>query len=221
MPKVSEEHKVQVRQRLLDAAWRVVGRDGVEAATTRAILDEAEMSAGALYSYFSSKDELLKTLSEEKVTETLALAAAMGDPEEGESGLLLRYAARLLSEPIRSPALTAFRGRMTTDPSVNQAIREFNTSLVDRFAPLLAAAQDAGDFDPSPDAEALVELIDIVVDGLNRREVTGTFATSFDRVGYVAITTFLRALQPEGTQATPGMPGIRGTNVTQRERTHD
>jgi AcrR family transcriptional regulator len=207
VPKVSEEHKIQVRQRILDAAWRVVGREGVEAATTRAILDEADMSPGALYSYFASKDELLLALSEEKVAETLALAAAMGDPEEGEGGLLLRYAARLFSQPIHSPALTAFRGRMTADPSVNDAIRDFNRSLVTRFAPLMTAAQDAGDFEKMPDPEALVELIDIVVDGLNRREVTGTFATSFERVGLVATAIFLAAVQPE--------------NNHHRESTHD
>jgi AcrR family transcriptional regulator len=197
VPKVSEEHKEQVRQRLLDAAWRVVGRDGVEATTTRAILDEADMSAGALYSYFSSKNELLLALSEEKVAETLARAAAMGDPGEGPAGLLLRYVARLLSEPLHAPALTAFRGRMSTDPAVNDAIRDFNRSLVTRFAPLVTAAQDAGDFESAPDPEALVELIDIVVDGLNRREVTDTFATSFEQVGRAAIAIFLGAVQPE------------------------
>jgi len=197
VPKVSEEHKEQVRQHLLDAAWRVVGRDGVEAATTRAILDEADMSAGALYSYFPSKDELLKVLTEEKVQDALALTAAMGDPEEGEAGLLLRFAARLLSQPLKTPALTAFRGRMSTDPAVTAAIRAINRSFVEQFAPLVELAQKAGDFDASPDAEAVVELFDIVVDGLNRREVTDTFATSFERVGFVAVAMFLGALQPD------------------------
>lgn len=203
MPKVSEEHKEQVRQRLLDAAWRVVGRDGIDAATTRAILDEADMSAGALYSYFESKDELLLVLTEEKVVETLALVAAQGDSQEAESGLLLRFAARLLAEPNQVPALTAFRGRMTTDPAVNAAIRAINVGMVERFTPLVAAAQSSGDFADSPDAEALVELVDLVIDGLNRRHVTDTFATSFERVGRIAIAMFLGALQPEDTTQQP------------------
>lgn len=211
MPKVSEEHKEQVRQHLLDAAWRVVGRDGVDAATTRAILDEAEMSAGALYSYFDSKDELLLVLTEEKVAETLALVAAQGDPEEGESGLLLRYAARLLVEPNRIPALTAFRGRMTTDPAVNGAIRDINVGMVERFSPLMTAAQSSGDFAATHDAEALVELVDLVVDGLNRRHVTDTFATSFERVGQIAMAMFLAVLQPEDTTQQTQQQQERGS----------
>lgn len=211
MPRVSEEHKEQVRQRLLDAAWRVVERDGVEATTTRAILDEAEMSAGALYSYFQSKDELLSVLTEEKVAEALTLVAAQGDHEEGESGPLLRFAARLLAEPNRIPALTAFRGRMTTDPAVNAAIRDVNAGMVERFSPLVTAAQESGDFAATHDAEALVELVDLVVDGLNRRHFTDTFATSFERVGQIAIAMFLAALQPEDTTQQTQQQQERGS----------
>jgi AcrR family transcriptional regulator len=211
VPKVSEEHKEQVRQHLLDAAWRVVAREGVEATTTRAILDEAEMSAGALYSYFESKDELLLTLAEEKVNEALTLTAAQGDPLEGESGLLLRFAARLFVEPDRIPALTAFRGRMSTDPAVNAAIRDINEGMVERFAPLVETAQRLGDFADTYDAEALVELVDLVVDGMNRRHVTGTFATSFERVGNIAIAMFLAALQPEDTTQLTQLRQERGS----------
>lgn len=203
MPKVSEEHKRQVRRHLLDAAWRVVGRDGVEATTTRAILDEAAMSAGALYSYFPSKDELLRVLTEEKVNETLALVAAQGDPDEDERGLLMRFAVGLLSQPSRHPELVAFRNRLSADPEVNDNTRAVNRSMVERFAPLVEAAQRSGGFDRRRDAEALVELVDIVVDGLNRRHLGGTFATSFERVGQIAIALFLGALQPPSSPQSP------------------
>jgi AcrR family transcriptional regulator len=203
VPKVSEEHKRQVRRHLLDAAWRVVGRDGVEATTTRAILDEAAMSAGALYSYFPSKDELLRVLTEEKVNETLALVAAQGDPDEDERGLLMRFAVGLLSQPSRHPELVAFRNRLSADPEVNDNTRAVNRSMVERFAPLVEAAQRSGGFDRRHDAEALVELVDIVVDGLNRRHLGGTFATSFERVGQIAIALFLGTLQPPLPSSSP------------------
>ena len=205
MPKVSEEHKEQVRRRLLDAAWRVVGRDGVEATTTRAILDEADMSAGALYSYFRSKDELLKVLAAEKITETLTLVAAQGEPYEGERELLMRYSARLLTQPSTTMALAAFRGRMTSDPAVNDAVHDVNRSIVDRFAPLVESAQrQRGGIGPTHDAEALVELVDLIVDGLNRRHLTGTLVTSFERVGEVAMAIFLGAIEPGDVTGSQG-----------------
>jgi len=205
VPKVSDEHKQQVRRHLLDAAWRVVNRDGVEGTTTRAILDEAAMSAGALYSYFPSKDELLRVLTEEKINETLTLVAAQGDPDEDERGLLMRYVVGLLSQPSRHPELVAFRGRLSTDAEANDAVREVNQAMVTRFAPLVRAAQASGGFDPHQDAEALVELVDVLVDGFNRRYVGDTFATSFERVGQVAIALLLGALlpQPEQPEDTP------------------
>ena len=202
MPKVSDEHKQQVRRHLLDAASRVVARDGVEATTTRAILDEAAMSAGALYSYFPSKEQLLRVLTEEKIGETLALVAAQGDADEDERGLLMRYAVNLLSRPSTHPDLVAFRSRMSTDPEVTDAVRDINAAMVDRFAPLVRAAQRSGGFDPRHDPEALVELFDVVVEGLNRRHAADTLATSFERVGRLAIALFLGALHPQPEDAT-------------------
>jgi len=205
VPKVSEEHKEQVRRHLLDAAWRVVGRDGVEATTTRAILDEADMSAGALYSYFRSKDQMLRVLAEEKITETLALVAAEGQPYEGERELLMRYSSRLFTQPSTTMALAAFRGRMTADPAVNDAVRDLNRSIVERFAPLVdSARRQRGGIGPAQDAEALVELVDLIADGLNRRHLTGTFVTSFERVGEVAIAMFLGAIESEDATGPQG-----------------
>src|SRR5437868_5310272 len=47
------------RQRLLAAAARVYGRDGLNGATTRAIADEAGVNEVTLFRHFQSKDRLL------------------------------------------------------------------------------------------------------------------------------------------------------------------
>ena len=47
------------RERLLQAAARIVARDGMEAATTAAIAAEAGVAEGTLYRHFDSKDDLL------------------------------------------------------------------------------------------------------------------------------------------------------------------
>jgi AcrR family transcriptional regulator len=198
MPKVSTEHKELVRQRLIDATRAVVLREGHEGATTRAILEEAGMSAGSLYNYFSSKDELFEALAEQVVGENIRGLAA-GDGRPGD--LIVGLAAELLSAP-DLPALAWFRGRLSADPEVRAAIAKFNGSIVESFAPLLAAAQADGAIAADIDAEALVELFDIIVEGLNRREVMGAFVTDFERVGRVAIDVLLRAVVNERENAT-------------------
>jgi AcrR family transcriptional regulator len=190
VPKVSTEHKEQVRQRLIDAARKVVLRDGHEGATTRAILDESGLSAGSLYNYFDSKDQLFEALAEQVVSENVIGFASAG---EREGDTLVRLAAELLTAP-DLPALAWFRGRLSADPDVRAAIAKFNHAIVESFAPLLAAAQADGTIDADIDADALVELFDVIVEGLNRREVMGVFVTDYERVGRIAIDVLLRAV---------------------------
>ena len=199
MPKVSTEHKEQVRQRLIDAARVVVLREGHDGATTRAILEQAGMSAGSLYNYFSSKDELFEALAEQVVGENIRLRAA-GDGRPGD--MLVGLAAELLTVP-DLPALAWFRGRLSADPEVRAAIAKFNGAIVGSFAPLVAAAQADGTIDADIDADALVELFDVIVEGLNRRQVMDAFVTDFERVGRLATEVLLRGLvnQRETTPA--------------------
>ena len=199
MPKVSTEHKEQVRQRLIDAARVVVLREGHDGATTRAILEQAGMSAGSLYNYFSSKDELFEALAEQVVGENIRLRAA-GDGRPGD--MLVELAAELLTVP-DLPALAWFRGRLSADPEVRAAIAKFNGAIVGSFAPLVAAAQEDGTIDGTIDADALVELFDVIIEGLNRRQVMDAFVTDFERVGRLATEVLLRGLvnQRETTPA--------------------
>jgi AcrR family transcriptional regulator len=190
MPKVSAEHKEQVRQRLIDAARNVVLRDGHEGATTRAIVTEAGLSAGALYTYFSSKEELFEAIAEQALGSNLVVYAANAGPDEPPVELLRRFVTELLTEP-DLPALAWFRGRMSTDADVRAAAVRFNRYIVDTFAPIVRSS--AG-IERDVDVEALIELFDILVEGLNKREVLGTFATTFERVGTVATQLLVNAI---------------------------
>jgi AcrR family transcriptional regulator len=64
MPKVSEAHLEARRNQILEAAALCFGRDGFQATTIQAICDEAELSTGAVYRYFSSKDEIIAAIAE-------------------------------------------------------------------------------------------------------------------------------------------------------------
>jgi TetR/AcrR family transcriptional regulator, transcriptional repressor of aconitase len=59
MPKISEDQRQARRDQILAAAWRCFSRRGVHATSMEEIIREADLSAGALYLYYKSKDELI------------------------------------------------------------------------------------------------------------------------------------------------------------------
>ena len=59
MPKISEEKRRERRDQILDAAWRCFQRNGLHATTMNVIIRASGLSAGAVYSYFPSKEDLI------------------------------------------------------------------------------------------------------------------------------------------------------------------
>jgi hypothetical protein len=92
------------------------------------------------------------------------------------------------------PALAWFRGRMSNDADQRATQVRLNQYIVELFSAMVAEEQAAGGMPADLDAEALVELIDIVHDGMNRRFAVGTFVTSYERVGAALLAIFNGAL---------------------------
>ncbi|MFT0860370.1 TetR/AcrR family transcriptional regulator [Ancylobacter sp. G4_0304] len=59
MPKISDEKRVARRLQILEAAWTCFDAQGLHATTMSDIIRVSGLSAGAVYSYFPSKDELI------------------------------------------------------------------------------------------------------------------------------------------------------------------
>jgi len=87
---------------ILDAAVRVMDREGPDAATTTRIAEVAGVSVGTLYQYFGNRDSILDALQDrefERATEFMlgVLANSGGTPEQIArrviEGLLSLYAA--------------------------------------------------------------------------------------------------------------------------------
>ena len=60
MPRVSAAHEQEVRDRIVVAATRVFGTKGYQGATIADVVRESGLSVGAIYTYFSGKDELFR-----------------------------------------------------------------------------------------------------------------------------------------------------------------
>jgi TetR/AcrR family transcriptional regulator, transcriptional repressor of aconitase len=58
MPKISEEKRQARRDQILAASWRCFSRRGIHSTSMEDIIREANLSSGAVYLYYKSKDEL-------------------------------------------------------------------------------------------------------------------------------------------------------------------
>lgn len=66
-PTLSQTHKKKerTRQALIDAGYHVMAKKGIDAATMHQIAERADVAAGTVYNYFSSKDDLAMCVMEE------------------------------------------------------------------------------------------------------------------------------------------------------------
>jgi TetR/AcrR family transcriptional regulator, transcriptional repressor of aconitase len=192
MPKVSAEHRREVRQRLLDAALVCLERNGYADVTTREIVAESGLSTGTFYNYFPSKEHLYEALA----TDALAvdLAAALANRDEGPStgpALMAFLRESLLADPGWAVVVASLRAKMGSDPEAREPLARLNQLVSSTFSPLVVDSIDEGFLRADLDAEALVELIDIVWDGLGRRAAGGALQSSYGRVGRVLVQVLL------------------------------
>ena len=81
MPKISDERRAARRKQILEAAWTRFQKQGCSPTTMDDIIRGAGLSAGAVYSYFPSKEELILAA----VTDSLG-----GDPRSRRADLEAR-----------------------------------------------------------------------------------------------------------------------------------
>ncbi len=59
MPKVTDAYRESRREQILVAAWKCFSRNGFHSTSMADVIREANLSAGAVYLYFRSKDEII------------------------------------------------------------------------------------------------------------------------------------------------------------------
>jgi AcrR family transcriptional regulator len=72
MPRRSQEYRDARRQHILDAAKRCFVRNGFHETSMQDLFAEADLSAGAVYGYFASKDDVILAIAEENIHDVVS-----------------------------------------------------------------------------------------------------------------------------------------------------
>ncbi len=111
MPRVTDEYRETQRQRFLSAVRRCVAERGVAATSMDDIRLAAGASAGAMYRYFGSKDELVRAAVADSMAtvESLLEEVAESGDSAGPAALLRTYLTRLEGLAARNPDVDLFK----------------------------------------------------------------------------------------------------------------
>jgi AcrR family transcriptional regulator len=190
--------KQALRERILDAARRIVMREGFAALSMRKIADAIEYSPATLYLHFASRDEIARALCAEgyaQLLETFVPLAQIADPTARLKALGRAYVAFGVAHPetyrlifMEDPsytgaALGGAAAMLAGEPASAQAAGETaesaaaGTSVVASAAPGNAAGAGAeAEKTDDPDAAALY----VMISAIEELKASGRLPASMD-----------------------------------------
>ena len=147
MPKVSAAHRAQRREQILIAAWKCFARNGFHSTSMADVIAEAGLSAGAVYLYFKSKEEIILAVASQVFGGISGRLAEWSQQEPPPSpaevvGFLIQQPvlARAQAPGDLFPLLLAVWGEATRNPvladladEIMAALRQQITRLFERW----------------------------------------------------------------------------------------
>ncbi|PJI94627.1 TetR/AcrR family transcriptional regulator [Luteimicrobium subarcticum] len=192
------------RAALVEAAITVIGRDGVRAASTRAIVAEAGMSLASFHYVFESHDELmrqvvLEVLEHEVATVTdrvVALSAAGGDLTDLLGAALHTFVETVAANPERENALLELHQyALRTESLRDLTLVEYEAYYAGATQLLLAVAE-AAQVEWTRPVEDLARYVVTLTDGLTVAVLTYGDQSVADSVRDVAVAALVAQARP-------------------------
>jgi TetR/AcrR family transcriptional repressor of uid operon len=177
MPRLKPSTQAARREHILDAAELSFARAGFHRATMQDIAREANVSLGALYVYFASKEALIAGIAERDRAKLHAQLADLADAPDLVAALGRLGEHYTEQEPHYKRVLCIEIGaEATRNPAVGEIFRKFDRDVMDSFARLFERARQSGRIAPSVDPKTLALIVGVIGDGLFwRRAVDPTF----------------------------------------------
>lgn len=151
MPKISDERKLERSRQILDAARRCFVEKGFHRASMSDVIRESGLSAGAVYSYYSSKEELIAAVARSIFVAYESGISSFDDPgtqPASPEAVVRTLAERILVEI--APMTDGFRmvltvwGEAANNPELRDTVGDIVRGLRGVFERVLTAWRAAG-----------------------------------------------------------------------------
>jgi AcrR family transcriptional regulator len=210
MPRVTPEHRAERRAAILAAAARCFSADGFHATSMADIVGESGLSAGAVYSYFRGKEELISAVAEfplakaDEVFASLLAGDATPSPAEAVSAMVDGIVARAVADPVTGVDLTRLAlqvwGEALRSPEVRARVAVVYRALRTHCAEVARRWQRAGHLPAGANPDQVGAAMMGMVQGfvLQRLLLDGTSAPDY-LTGVTALLTV--TVEEDGVRA--------------------
>jgi len=174
MAKVTAAHVEARTNQIILAAWECFARKGYYQTTMADIAREADLSAGAIYRYFASKEAVLKAISEHSLKRDLDLMerARASETEPIAALELLSMAMQVLFKEPGFEKLTRvqveLRPEFLRNEELKQSMKKNLRVMLAASSALISEARSKGQIKPNVDPEALAMLAMCFNEGLRQ-----------------------------------------------------
>jgi len=154
------------KSQILDAAAQCFVAFGIHQASMREICAKAELSAGAVYNYFPSKEAIVEALADRERREIQELSDYLNTSKNCFKAVI--QAAKWIIEDT-SVENARLQVEMLSEANRNQAVKarlnENDTTLSSCFTDTIKRGQEEKTIDTSLPAEDLVQLVTVTYEG--------------------------------------------------------
>jgi AcrR family transcriptional regulator len=168
MPRITDERREARREQVLEAARACLQEHGLEAVSMEMIIARSGLSTGAVYGYFTGKDQLINAVVIDgmaAMAEDLAPVLTMSEPPplpefvEQVLRAVVGFGRHKKGDIDRLAVSLHGWSHSQNDPKLKAATRASYSGLRKLFAGAVRRWQSAGTLDDAADPEAVAELL--------------------------------------------------------------
>jgi AcrR family transcriptional regulator len=200
VPRTSPEQKAERRAQIVAAARTCFARSGFHNTTLQDVFAEAGLSAGCVYNYFQSKDELMLAIAEERHDQERQLIGEVSETDDPVAAL--QQVARTFADKyLKEDGLDRRRIALQTwsetqiNPSVLSSVRAGLDGPRAQLAQLIRRGQAAKQLTSALDADAIAHTVIAIFHGSLLQKL---WKPDIDSEAQIAVFEhFLRSLETE------------------------
>jgi AcrR family transcriptional regulator len=173
MPKVLPEYLELRRQQIVDAAAACFARKGFHHSTMQDICEEADLSPGAVYRYFRSKEEIIEamcTRGHSEDVERIHAIMAGGETLEVFENLIRAFFMELENRELCILSIELL-SEARRNSYVQETLERGQRTIRGALTEIVRAAQAQEDIDPALDPEAVARVMISLYQGLLNQKI--------------------------------------------------